>query len=198
MDDDYKNDHCFHTGCCFVKSGLWFFIIGVILGFGVLLHYIMGSSYDTSQMFLSNITLWFGSPLMLSVGYLQLGGLAMAILGILHCWKAKCHTHCVDNTTANATANTAYHANGPSCCSGKKKTALTLCYIGMIALIITGYIGYFTIDWIWPGFYYLPIMIGKNVWLVLQGLSILIFLVGFIMATCCCCKKHRHDTYVQR
>ena len=201
MEDDYKNDHCFHTGCCFVKSGLWFFIIGMILGFGVLLHYIMGSSYETSQMFLSNITLWFGSPLMLSVGYLQLGGLSMAILGMLHCWKAKCRTHCVEtsNTTSNAPANNVYAADS-SCCSKSKKTALTLCYIGMIALIITGYIGYFTIDWIWPGFYYLPIMIGKNVWLVLQGLSILIFLVGFIMATCCCCKhkRDRDTTYTSR
>jgi hypothetical protein len=194
MEDDYKNDHCFNTGCCFVKSGLWFFIIGVILGFGVLLHYIVGSSYDTSQQFLSNVTLWFGSPLTLSVSFLQVGGLAMAILGILHCWKAKCHTHCVE-TSNTTTSNVG--APCPSCCTGSK-TALTLCYIGMIALVITGYIGYFTIDWIWPGFYYLPIMIGKNVWLVLQGLSILIFLVGFIMATCCCCCKHKRDTYTQR
>ncbi len=195
MEEDYKSDHCFHTGCCFVKGGLWFFIIGVILGFGVLLQYIVGSSYDTSQMFLSNITLWFGSPLTLSVAYLQLGGLAMAILGILHCWKAKCHAHCVEKS--NNAANNAC-ATSSSCCSGSQKTALVLCYIGMIALAITGYLGYFTIDWIWPGFYYLPIMIGKNLWLVLQGLSILVFLVGVIIATCCCRCKHKRDAHIQR
>ena len=68
-------------GFRFFKAGLWYFIIGIILGFGVLIHYLVGSKYNTTGDFLSNITLWFGSPLALSTAYLQLGGLGMGLIG---------------------------------------------------------------------------------------------------------------------
>ena len=62
MDENYKGDHCFHTGCCFVKSGLWFFIVGLILGFAVLIHYIVGSAYPVSQQFLSMLLFGLARP----------------------------------------------------------------------------------------------------------------------------------------
>lgn len=177
-DLNYKNSLHWTHGYHFLKWGLWFFIFGVIFGFGVLIHYLVGSAYNNTGEFLSNITLWFGSPLSLSVTYLQLGGLAMGILGAV----ALCY-----NRKHEAACSTAAGTNGASCPS-HKHTGLTLCIIGLIALFITGYIGYFIIDMIWPGFYYIPIQAGKNLWLILQGLSILLFLIGFIMAACCCCK----------
>lgn len=200
-DIKYNNDCCWHTGCCFIKSGLWFFIIGIILGFGVLVHYLMGSAYDNSPVFLSNITLWFGSPLMLSVGYLQIGGLAMALLGMLHCWKASCSVRGIDRdvetgrTTDTVTGKTTT-ANVACSTTDKKSPSFMLCNAGLIALIITGFIGYYIIDWIWPGFYYAPIQIAKNIWLVLQGLSILLYLIGVIIATGSCC-KHKRDANIR-
>lgn len=181
QNETWNAAHCCSLGNCYVKWGLGFFILGLIFGFGVLIHYLVGSSYENSSFFLTNMSLWFGSPLSLSVTYLQLGGLAMAIIG------ATCHVCgrcCGVNATAEKTTTC------PS--SYKRKGGLTLCKIGLIALFITGYIGYFAIDYIWPGFYYTPVQAGKNLWLILQGLSILCFTIGVIIATCyicCCCKR---------
>ena len=170
---DFKNPN--DIGCTpfwvqgykFVKWGLRMFILGIIFGFGVLIHYLVGSEWNTTNLFLSNVTLWFGSPLSLSVAYIQLGGLGMAAIGGAYLMAARIphdnHTH---------------HRCG----------ALTLCNIGLILLFITGYIGYFVIDLIWPGFYYIPFPLAKNLWLVLQGLSILVYLIGLIVAfTSICC-----------
>lgn len=172
-----KHNHDCHTGFCFVKWGLWFFIIGVILGFGVLIHYLVGSSYDNTPYFLSNITLWFGSPLALSTGFLQVGGLAMALIGGLCIMVSKC-------AEASAMGSTAH-------CPTHKGAPLALCIIGLFALILTGYLGYFVIDYFWPGFYYTPIMAGKNLWLILQGLSIIVYIIGIIIETNCLAKCKR-------
>ena len=42
--------------------------------------------------------------------------------------------------------------------------------------------GYFVYDAIWPSFYYSPVPTGKNAWLLGQGLFILIYFCGAIMA----------------
>ncbi len=186
---NYKeNKGCGHAGLCFVWWGLWFFIVGIFLGFGVLIHYLVGSSYDNSPYFLSNITLWFGSPLALSSGFLQVGGLGMAIVGGLYMMISKCRT-ITDTTSTEATSyrtSDLKEHKHTHCC-----TSLVLCIVGLIALIVTGYIGYYIINYIWPGFYYAPIVAGKNLWLILQGLSILVYFIGIIMATCCLTKCKR-------
>ena len=53
---------------------------------------------------------------------------------------------------------------------------------GLIAVFLTGYVGYFVVNAIWPSFYYVPIKAGKNVWLIAQGLSILLYLIGVVLA----------------
>jgi len=35
---------------------------------------------------------------------------------------------------------------------------------------------------IWPSFYYTPVAMGKNVWLIAQGLSITLYLIGVVLA----------------
>ena len=35
---------------------------------------------------------------------------------------------------------------------------------------------------IWPSFYYVPIKAGKNVWLIAQGPSVLLYLIGVVLA----------------
>ena len=60
--------------------------------------------------------------------------------------------------------------------------ALWLCAVGLLATFLTGYIGYFIVHAIWPSFYYAPVKAGKNVWLIAQGLSILLYLIGVVLA----------------
>jgi uncharacterized membrane protein (DUF485 family) len=52
----------------------------------------------------------------------------------------------------------------------------------LIATFLTGYVGYIVINAIWPSFYYTPIKVGKNIWLIAQGLSILLYLIGVVLA----------------
>lgn len=193
MQDEIRSKkNCgWHNGYSFIKWGIWFFIIGVFLGFGVMIHYLLGSAYDNTQAFLSNITLWFGSPLMFSSGFLQIGGLGMAIIGTLCLLIGKYRDRDLTTaTTRSANSTTTYYPE-------HKCASLSLCNIGLIALILTGYIGYYVIDYFWPGFYYTPINAGKNLWLILQGLSVLIYIIGIIIETGCIMKCKDgicHDT----
>ena len=38
---------------------------------------------------------------------------------------------------------------------GLEKSALALCKFALIAIFMTGFVGYFTVNRIWPNFYYL-------------------------------------------
>ena len=60
--------------------------------------------------------------------------------------------------------------------------ALWLCAAGLVAVFLTRYVGYFVVNAIWPSFYYTPVRAGKNVWLIAQGLSILLYLIGVVLA----------------
>jgi len=176
-----KNNATWSHGYQFVKWGLWFFIVGIIIGFGVLIHYLVGSRYVTSGLFLTNITLWFGSPLSLSASFLQIGGLGMAIVGALYLYISKYPSDACASDINKGTVDV-------SACVTHKHASLTLCNLGLILLFILGYIGYFVIDFFWPSFYYTPIAAGKNLWLILQGLCIVVYVIGIIIATNCLCK----------
>lgn len=200
-----KCDSKWYCAYKYIKWGMGFFVFGLLVGFGVLIHYLNGSDYPTTTDFLSNITLWFGSPLVLSSGYLQVGGLAMAIVGVIKLIKAKC---CCGNGCGSCGNTTSGHVHTsncpPNCGSGstyyaegsyrhRSSVSLILCVVGLIALFIVGWIGYFIIDAIWPGFYYAPIDAGKNLWLILQGLSLLCFWFGILGAICHCCKRKHYS-----
>lgn len=59
-----------------------------------------------------------------------------------------------------------------------------ICVWALIAIFLAGYVGYFVIDiFLWPGFYYLPIKAGKNVWLALQLACMVAYMVGVIIAS---------------
>jgi hypothetical protein len=202
MNEDHRfYDHEWVCGYKFTKWGLGFFLFGFLLGFGVLIHYLVGSSWNMGDSFLTNMTLWFGSPLSLSATYLQVGGLAMAIIGVAKKALAACNCCSSDRTTTTGTSATTATGTDRGYLSSAHhdhhgKASLMLCIIGLIALFVTGYIGYFIIDGIWPSFYYTPIVAGKNTWLVLQGLSLLVFFIGLIGAFCCLCKcRHCSHTH---
>jgi hypothetical protein len=62
--------------------------------------------------------------------------------------------------------------------SSRERMAPTLCAYGLIAELVTAGVGYAVCNMVWPNFYFEPVQAGKNTWLAVQGLSILVFFVG--------------------
>jgi len=147
-------------GAHFIRWGLGLFIFGLVLGYGPLAHYLHGAMEEVQPAFLKNVTLWFGCPWTLSVYTVQVGALGMVALGAVY-WLLP-----GDRLYAER----------------RDYAALWLCVAGLVAVFLTGYIGYFVVNAIWPSFYYAPVAAGKNVWLAAQGLSITLYLIGIVLA----------------
>ena len=111
---------------------------------------------------MKNITLWWGCPAVLAELTLKDGGLGMIAVGL--CYLA------------------AARQGASSSISAHERLAATLCAYGLIAELVTAGVGYVACNYFWPNFYFEPVQAGKNVWLVLQGLSILVFVVGLFYA----------------
>ena len=60
--------------------------------------------------------------------------------------------------------------------------SLYLCIAGLLGIFAVGYAGYFAFDAIWPGFYYKPIAVCKNAWLIAQALCIVVYFTGLATA----------------
>ena len=120
-------------------------LFGFLMSFGMVLHYIVGARYDTGPEFLKNVTLWYACPWTLSTAVMIGGALGMIAIGTVYTMLGKM----VSGARAEA----------------PQTIALTLCTLSLIAIFLTGYVGYFAVDRFWPGFYYSPIKDGKNVWL---------------------------------
>ncbi|MEQ1956766.1 hypothetical protein [Mesorhizobium sp. CN2-181] len=146
-------------GARFAKWGLGLFIFGVFLTFGIVAHYCVGARWPTGELFMQNITLWWACPWTLSVAAVQAGGLGMVALGL---------TSMVANRAGSVD-------------DAKGSGALWLCVIGLLGVFAVGYPGYFVFDAIWPGYYYSPVAIGKNAWLLGQALFIAIFFAGAVV-----------------
>ena len=65
---------------------------------------------------------------------------------------------------------------------GLEKYALSLCTFALIAIFLTGYVGYFAVDRIWPTFYYSVIKDGKDVWLLMQLACMVAYAIGVLLA----------------
>jgi hypothetical protein len=150
-----------NTGAKFTKWGLGLFIFGVFLTLGPILHYLVGSQHDNGEMFMHNITLWWGCPWTLSVAVTQIGGLGMVAVGL---------THLV--TVRIASSSVSEEGSG----------SLSLCIVGVLGTFLVGFPGYFVYDHIWPRFYYDPVPAGKNAWLIGQALFIVIYFIGLLRA----------------
>jgi hypothetical protein len=61
-------------------------------------------------------------------------------------------------------------------------TALVFCIAGLLGVFAVGYPGYFVFNSIWPNFYYLPNIAGKNVWLLGQTAFFALYWVGMLLA----------------
>jgi hypothetical protein len=60
----------------------------------------------------------------------------------------------------------------------ERSTALRLCIVGLLGVFAVGYPGYFVFDAVWPSFYYSPIPVGKNAWLLAQAFFIAVHFAG--------------------
>jgi len=150
-----------NIGARFTKWGLGLFIFGIFLNLGPIGHYCIGTNHDNGTMFMHNITLWWGCPWTLSVFFVQIGGLGMLALDL---------TQLLIDRAA------------PGSPSVGSPMTTTLCIIGVLGVFLVGFPGYFVYDHIWQSFYYTPVPTGKNAWLLGQGLFILVYFCGAIMA----------------
>jgi hypothetical protein len=61
-------------------------------------------------------------------------------------------------------------------------TALWLCMVGLIGIFLTGCIGYSVVNAVWPSSASMPVTGRKYVWLIGQGLSMALYLIGVVFA----------------
>ena len=66
--------------------------------------------------------------------------------------------------------------------NAKGSAALWLCVLGLLGVFAVGYPGYFVFDAIWPGYYYSPIAVATNAWLLGQALFMAVYLLGMVLA----------------
>jgi hypothetical protein len=147
------------AGARFVKWGLGLFIFGVFLTFGVVAHCCVGSRWPNGELFMQNITLWWACPWTLSVAAVQAGGLGMVAIGL----------------TLMLTARGA-----PALAAAEGSAALWLCIVGLLGVFAVGYPGYFVFDAIWPGYYYAPVAVAKNAWLLGQAFFMAVYCAGIV------------------
>jgi len=145
-------------GVRFIRWGLGLLVFGIFIGFGIIGHYVIGADHETGELFMKNVTLWFACPWTLSVYAVQAGALGMIVIGTMFIALER-------NFLIPAQLG---------------RGSLGLCIAGLVTVFLTGYVGYFVVDKVWPAFYYTPIATGKNVWLGAQALSIGIYWLGVV------------------
>ena len=148
-------------GAKFVRRGLWLFVFGLVIGYGPWAHYMHGAMEEVQPAFLKNVTLWWGCPWTLSVYVTQLGSLAMVIFGLCYLVSGRSATKAV---------------------AAGERLAFALCFYGIIAEFVAGYLFYFVVNSMWPNFYFTPIDQGKQLWLGVQGACIALCLAGAVLA----------------
>ena len=150
------------VGGRFIRSGFWMLLFGMVMSFGMVLHYVANISPPFGPEFLKTITLWYACPWTLSIAVVLGGALGMiatgAVYGIL-------------GRTDPAVR-----------VEGLERSALSLCTFALIAIFLTGFVGYFAVNRIWPNFYYSPIKDGKNVWLLMQLACMVAYTIGVFLA----------------
>ena len=141
----------------FIHWGLGLFITGFVVGFVPIAHYMVGGpGGDVGPEFLK--MLWWGCPAILAELTLKTGGLGMIVIGL--CYRA--------TIRQGASANISSH----------ERIAPMLCAYGLIAELVTAGAGYVVCNVFWPNFYFLAEPEGIRAWLLPQGLSVVVYLVG--------------------
>jgi hypothetical protein len=61
-------------------------------------------------------------------------------------------------------------------------TAFWLCVVGLIGIFLTGCLAFSVVDAVWPSSDPMPVIGRKYVWLISQGLSLALYLIGVVLA----------------
>ena len=129
------------AGARFIHSGFWLLLLGLLMSVGMVLHYVVGAQYPTGHGFMTNITLWWACPWTLSTAVVLGGAVWMVVIGAVHIGVGQ-------------------HPQGDDVSPGA--AACWLCTTALVAIFLTGYVGYFVVDATWPRFYYEPVSQGNE------------------------------------
>ena len=146
----------------FIHSGFWMLLLGMLMSFGMVLHYVANISPSFGPEFLKTITLWYACPWTLSIAVVLGGALGMIAIGAVYAILGR--------------TDPAVRVEG------LERSALSLCTFALVAIFLTGFVGYFAVNRIWPNFYYSPIKDGKNLWLLMQLACMVAYTIGVFLA----------------
>jgi hypothetical protein len=150
-------------GSKFTRWGLGMFVLGFVVGFVPILHYMHGAiAGDVGPAFMKNMTLWWGCPAVLMEYTLKTGGLGMAIIGL-------CYLVLPRSGSAEQI-------------SGNESMAPLLCVAGLVGALVYAGVGYVVCNMIWPNFYFAHNETGKDIWLAGQLFGIAVFFFGFYVS----------------
>jgi len=138
----------------FVRWGLALFILGLIMGYPPLVHFLQRAVEGPIGTSLANVTLWLGCSQAVQIG--ALGMIAIgAVFGLFPADELEAET--------------------------RDYTALWLCVGGLLAIAIVGYVGYFVLNATGPS---LPGTrpARETVWLYAVSFSAAAYLIGVALA----------------
>jgi len=138
----------------FIRWGLGLFILGLIMGYAPLVHYLQGGIEGRIGVPLSSLTLWLGCPYAVQVGGLGMVAIG-AVFGLFPADELETET--------------------------RDYTALWLCVAGLVAITVTGYVGYFILNAVWRSIFGTELA-RETVWLFALGLSAATYLIGVALA----------------
>jgi hypothetical protein len=146
----------------FIRSGFWMLLWGMVMSFGMVLHYVVNISPLFGPEFLKTVYLWYACPWTLATSVVLGGALSMIAIGAVYAILGRM-------TSAVRL-------------EGLEKSAVSICTFALIAIFLTGYLGYFAVNRIWPDFYYSAVKDGKNLWLLMQLACMVVYTIGVLLA----------------
>jgi hypothetical protein len=150
-DDDIKDiNEVTLLSAAFVRWGLGLFIFSLIIGYGPLVHYLHGALEGRGGAPLENLALWLGCPTAIQIGALGMVAIG-AVFGLFPAEELEAEK--------------------------RDYAALWLCVGGLIAIFLTGYLGYYVLNTIWQTF------LGteptrEKAWLLAYSISAGAYLIG--------------------
>lgn len=138
----------------FIRWGLGLFILGLIMGYAPVVHYLQNALEVRTGSPLENLTLWLGCPYAVQIG--ALGMIAIgAIYGLFPADELEAET--------------------------RDYMALWLCSGGLIAIAVIGYGGYFALNTV-SRFAFGAQPARETVWLYALSFSAAAYMIGVALA----------------
>lgn len=138
----------------FIRWGLGLFVLGLIIGYPPLVHYLQMALQGPNWMTSANVTLWLGCPYAV-----QIGALGMVAIGAVY------GLFPADELEAEA----------------RDYTALWLCVVGLLAVVIVGFVGYLVLNklsWLLPSTF----ATRDKGWLYALSASAAAYVIGVALA----------------